>query len=37
MESVVEENARLRQEAVELKTTIERLERRVQELQRALE
>jgi len=29
MESLVEENARLRQEVVELKTTIERLERRI--------
>src|SRR5271166_5679639 len=37
MESLVEENARLRQEVVELKTIIERLERRVQELLRALE
>lgn len=37
MESLVEENARLRQEVVELKTIIERLEHRVQELQRALE
>jgi transposase len=37
MESLVEENARLRQEVSELKSTIERLERRVQELLCALE
>jgi transposase len=37
MESLVEENARLRQQVVELKTIIEGLERRVQELRRALE
>src|SRR5271166_5213177 len=37
MESLVEENARLRQEVAELKAANERLERRVQELQRALE
>ncbi len=37
MESLVEENARLRQEVAELKAANERLERRVQELLRALE
>src|SRR5271165_3933593 len=37
MGSLVEENARLRQEVAELKAANERLERRVQELQRALE
>jgi transposase len=37
METLVEENARLRREVVELKSAIERLERRVQELLRALE
>jgi len=37
MESLVEENARLRQEVAELKSANERLERRVQELLHALE
>src|SRR5208337_3180072 len=37
MESLVEENARLRREVAELKAANERLERRVQELLRALE
>jgi regulator of replication initiation timing len=37
MESLVEENARLRQENAELKSASERLSRRVQELLRALE
>jgi len=37
MESLVEENARLRQEVAELKGVIERLQQRVQELSRALE
>jgi hypothetical protein len=37
METLVEENARLRQENAELKSANERLERRVQELERRVE
>jgi hypothetical protein len=37
MESVVEQNARLRQRVAELEASNQRLERRVEELLRALE
>ncbi len=37
LESLVEENARLRQEVAELKSVNERLERRIQELERQVE